>query len=204
MMIAIAEKLSRDPRKAANDCFLKMLPAIRQRAGYAFRRLPSELKAELVQAVVASAYMAFLRLVERGKANAAFATPLASYAIRQVRAGRQPGSRLSTVDVLSCSARFGSGNAVESLDTFDDTQGDWRAALVEDRCAGPAEIAAARIDLAGWLRLLSRRNRRIAKSLALGESTSGVARRFKLSSARISQLRAELETSWWAYQGEAP
>ncbi len=209
MMIAIVERLKRDPRKAANDCFLKMLPAIRRQALYAFRRLPSELKAELVQAVVASAYMAFLRLVEHGKANAAFATPLASYAIRQVRAGRQPGSRLSTVDVLSRSARFGSGdvgagNAVESLDTFDDTQGDWRAALVEDRRAGPAEIAAARIDLAGWLRLLSRRNRRIAKSLARGESTGDVARQFHLSAARISQLRTELEASWWAYQGEAP
>ncbi len=208
MMIAIAEKRNQDPRTAANDCFLKMLPAIRRQAGYVFRRLPSELKAELVQAVVASAYMAFLRLVERGKANAGFAMPLASYAIRQVRAGRQPGSRLSTVDVLSRSARFGSGdvgagNVVESLDTFDDTQGDWRAALVEDRRAGPAEIAAARIDLAGWLRLLSRRNRRIAKSLALGESTCDVARRFKLSSARVSQLRRELEASWRDYQGEA-
>ena len=185
-----------------------MLPAIRRQAGYAFRRLPSELKAELVQAVIASAYMAFLRLVERGKLDAAFATPLASYAIRQVRAGRQPGSRSSTVDVLSRSARFGSGNfgagnVVESLDTFDDTQGDWRAALVEDRRAGPAEIAAARIDLAAWLRLLSRRNRRIATSLARGESTCDVARQFHLSAARVSQLRGELEESWLAYQGEA-
>ncbi len=203
MMIAIAEKPSRDPRKAANDRFLKMLPVIRRQAGYAFRRLPSEHKAELVQAVVASAYMAFLRLVERGKANAAFTTPLASYAIRQVRAGRQPGGRSSMVDVLSRTARFSSGN-VESLDTFDDTQGDWRAALVEDRRAGPAEIAAARIDLAVWLRLLSRRNRRIAKSLATGESTCDVARQFHLSAARVSQLRRELEASWRAFQGEAP
>ena len=209
MMIAIAEKPRRDLRTQANDRFLKMLPAIRRRAKYAFRRLPSELKAELIQAVVASAYMAFLRLVERGKANAAFATPLASYAIRQVRAGRQPGSRLSTVDVLSRSARFGSGNVgaenvVESLDTFDDTQGDWRAALVEDRRAGPAEIAAARIDLAAWLCSLSRRNRRIAKSLATGESTSDVARQFQVSAARVSQLRRELEASWRDYQGEEP
>ena len=81
-------------------------------------------------------------------------------------------------------------------------QGDWRAALVEDRRAGPAEIAAARIDLAAWFRSLSRRNRRIARSLATGESTCGVATQFKLSSARISQLRGELEASWRAFQGE--
>jgi hypothetical protein len=33
-------------------------------------------------------------------------------------------------------------------------------------------------------------------TLAMGESTSGVARQFNLSSARISQLREELKTSW--------
>jgi len=33
-------------------------------------------------------------------------------------------------------------------------------------------------------------------TLAMGESTSGVARQFKLSSARVSQLRDELKTSW--------
>jgi hypothetical protein len=81
-------------------------------------------------------------------------------------------------------------------------QGDWRAALIEDRRAGPAEIAAARIDLAAWFRSLSRRNRWIAKSLATGESTCGVAKQFNLSSARISQLRGELEASWLDFQGD--
>jgi hypothetical protein len=56
--------------------------------------------------------------------------------------------------------------------------------------------------MAAWFRSLSRRNRRIAKSLATGESTCGVARQFNLSSARISQLRGELEASWRDYQGE--
>jgi hypothetical protein len=202
MMIAIVGKPPQDPRKRANDLFLEMLPKICRRAQFAFRRLPSEHRAELVQEAIANAYVAFVRLVDRGKEGAAFATPLANYAIRRVLAARLVGSGLSADDVLLRAARFGSGDVVESLDTFDEAQGDWRAALVEDRRAGPAEIAAARIDMAAWFRSLSRRNRRIAKSLATGESTCGVARQFNLSSARISQLRGELEASWRDYQGE--
>jgi hypothetical protein len=202
MMIAITEKPRQNPRQRANDRFLQMLPKIRRRAQFAFRRVPSEHKEELVQEAVAGAYVAFVRLVDQGRANAAFATPLADYAIHRVLAARLVGSGLSSGDVLSRAARFGSGIVVESLDTFDDMQGDWRAALVEDRRAGPAEIAAARIDLAAWFRSLSRRNRRIAKTLATGESTCGVARQFNLSSGRVSQLRGELEASWRGFQGE--
>jgi DNA-binding transcriptional regulator YiaG len=33
-------------------------------------------------------------------------------------------------------------------------------------------------------------------TLAMGETTSGVARQFKVSPARISQLREELKISW--------
>ena len=204
MMIAIAEKPREDPRTQANDRFLEMLPTIRRRAQFAFRSVPSEQREELVQESIANAYIAFVRLVDRGKANAAFATPLANYAIRHVLAARLAGSGLNSGDVLSRAARFGFGIVVESLDTFDDEQAHWRTALVEDRRAGPAEIAAARIDVAAWLRTLSRRDRQIAKTLATGEATCEVARQFNLSSGRVSQLRGELEASWRGFQGEQP
>ena len=50
--------------------------------------------------------------------------------------------------------------------------------------------------------MLPVRYRRIAKVLASGESTRETAKRFKLSSGRISQIRAELKQSWQAFQGE--
>jgi hypothetical protein len=201
MMIAIGKKPHADPRKRSNDRFLEMLPKIRRRAEFAFRCLPAEQREEQVQEAVANAYVAFVRLVDRGRADAAFATPLANFAIRRVLATRLVGSGLSADDVLS-RASYGSGIVVESLDSIDEAQNKWRAALIEDRRAGPAEIAAARIDLAAWFRSLPSRNRRIAESLAVGESTCGVARQFSLSSGRISQLRGELEASWRAYQGQ--
>jgi hypothetical protein len=63
-------------------------------------------------------------------------------------------------------AQIVKGITFERLDQFDAAEGEWREALVEDRKAGPAETAAARIDVAAWFRSLARKKRRIAQTLA--------------------------------------
>jgi hypothetical protein len=79
--------------------------------------------------------------------------------------------------------------------------GSWQEILVEDRQAGPAEIAASRIDVGAWLASLPERTRRVAEHLARGETTTAVARAFDLTPGRISQLRAALRQSWNLFQG---
>ena len=103
-------------------------------------------------------------------------TPLAQFAIKKVRAGRRIGSRGNIRDVTSPRARVTKGFTIERLDRFNRRSGEWREALVEDRTAGPAETAVARIDWAAWLRSLSRRQRTIASVLATGETTGVAAR----------------------------
>ena len=169
-----------------------MLPLIRSRAGLAFRKLDPESREDLIEEVVANAYCRLVRLVRHGKASLAYATPLANFAIRQVIAGRKVGSRSRIQDVTSPFARSSRGIHVERLDE----QGALRSALVEDRRAGPAEIAAARIDVADWFHKMPDSHRGIAQALASGESTSDVARQFGLSSARVSQIRSLLKASW--------
>ena len=61
-----------------------MLPLIRQQARLAFRTVLPEQKEELIAEVVANAYVTFSRLVQPGKTDLAYATPLAQFAIRQV------------------------------------------------------------------------------------------------------------------------
>ena len=203
-MITIIKQPHQVRKAQEHERFLEMLPRVRRQAHRAFHRFRPELRDELVQEVEANAFCAFVALVHRGKADVAYATPLANYAIRQVIAGRQVGTRPNRRDVLSPNAHADYGIVVERLDMFDEEQGEWRAVLVEDRRATPADIAAARIDVATWLRSLTQRNRRIAKALARGETTSDVAQQFKLSSARISQIRDELKTSWESFQGIRP
>ena len=180
--------------------FLAMLPAIRHSAQIAFRKLPPELRQDLIEEVVANSFVAFARLVERGQADRALATPLARYAIAQVRVGRRVGSRLRIGDALSSYAQFRKEFFVERLDHFDETEGCWGEVLVEDRRATPADVAACRIDFAEWLRRLTARLRKIALALAAGETTSAAARMFGVSPARISQIRELLRRSWEAFQ----
>ena len=175
--------------------FLTMLPSIQRHAARAFRRLPAHDREEAVQAVVAQCALAYLRLVELGKSQVGYATPLARFAVRQYRAGRSVGSSTNCRDVASAACQQRRGFSVQSLDA-------WKLSLVEDRRTTPAELAALRVDFGDWLETLSPRNRQLANVLASGEHASAVARIFQLTAARVSQLRRELYLSWQRFQGE--
>jgi hypothetical protein len=57
-----------------------------------------------------------------------------------------------------------------------------------------------RVDFHAWLE--SEHTRRMAETLATGETTSHVARMFGCSPSRISQRRSELYRTWRVFQGE--
>ncbi|HET6323610.1 MAG TPA: hypothetical protein VFG04_02825 [Planctomycetaceae bacterium] len=181
-----------------------MLPEIRKQTNFAFRQVPVDAREELIQEVVAQAYALFVRLCQRGKTGLVYSTPLAQFAIRKVRAGRRIGSRANIRDITSPRPAVTRAFRIERLDRFNQRTGQWRDVLVEDRTAGPAEIAAARIDCAAWLGSLSPRHRKIASVLAAGETTGVAARKFRLSSARISQIRVWFRESWQRFHGDSP
>ena len=200
-MIATVKRPKSQCQAAQHAAFLAMLPTIRRSAQIAFRKLPPELRHDLIAEVVANSFVAFARLVERGQADRALATPLARYAIAQIRVGRRVGSRLRIGDALSNYAQYHKQFSVERLDHFSDEDGCWGEVLVEDRRATPADVAVCRIDFAEWLRRLTARLRKIALALAAGETTSAAARMFGVSPARISQFREILKKSWEEFQG---
>ena len=203
-MIATAKPAPREHVTPSwHDPFLAMFPAIQRHARLAFRHLNPEARADMVEEVVANAFVAYHRLVELDKADLAYPTPLAMFGVRQVKAGRRVGCRLNVRDVSSWHCRLNKGVRVERLDHYDADEQAWKEVLVEDRHAGPAATACCRIDFSAWLRSLSRRNRRIATTLATGETTQRVARQFRVSPGRISQIRGELKDSWDGFQGEA-
>ncbi len=72
------------------------------------------------------------------------------------------------------------------------------------RTATVPDIVSFRVDFADWLKGLTRRDRRIAESLVLGNRTTDVAKRFKVCAGRVSQLRRELAESWHKYVGDEP
>jgi hypothetical protein len=190
-------------RSAWHAGFLAMLPTIQKQVRVAFRHLDPEAREEAIQEALANAAVAYCRLFERGKVDLAYPTVLANYAVFQVKDGRKVGSRLNVRDVSSQYAQMRKGITLERLDQFDKEDQRWQEILVEDRHAGPAEVAATRMDFGAWLQSLPKRLRKVAKVLAAGETTGKAARMFRVSAGRISQLRRELQESWMGFQGEA-
>jgi DNA-binding NarL/FixJ family response regulator len=181
-----------------------MLPAIRRHARIALRYLDHEARDEAVQEVIAGTLAAYVRLVDAGRADLAYPTPLATFAVRQFRAGRRMGTKSNVHDVTSPYAQAAKGIRVGRLDHYDVEDDAWREILIEDRRAGPAQTAAARLDFAQWLTGLPARQRQIAEVLATGQSTKQAARQFRVSAGRVSQIRRELKASWERFQGETP
>ena len=151
--------------------FLSLLPAIREQTRRTCHTEEPEHHQEFTAEVLANCWVAFVRLVERGLIEVVYATPLVQYAIKQVRCGRRVGTKLNVRDVSSEYAQREKHFTVERLDRFDEKKGHWREVLLEDRHAGPAETAAARIDVSEWMTRLPKRKRRIAETLATGETT---------------------------------
>jgi hypothetical protein len=183
--------------------FLAMLPKILGYARVAFRALRPEARDNAVHEVVANVLSAYVRLVTLDKSSVAYPSALTRYAVAQVREGRRVGTKLNSHDVLSEYARRKKGFHIERLDHFDDTESEWKEAVVEDHQTPVAEQAAFRIDFPAWLKTLTRRDHRIAQRLACGHSTTDVAREFGLSLGRISQKRREFHASWHEFHGEA-
>jgi hypothetical protein len=149
--------------------------------------------------------VAYVRLFEQGKVALAFPSVLARFAIAQVRDHRRVGAKLNIRDVLSLYCQRKKGVVVERLDVFSDEENAWKEAVVEDTRSAPVpDIVAFRVDFADWLKSLRRRDRRIAESLAVGNRTGDVAKRFNVSAGRVSQLRRELAESWRAFVGDEP
>jgi hypothetical protein len=185
------------------ETFITMLPEIQQRLRRAFRHLdPASLEESIAEGIM-HCLLSYARLHERGRAEVATASTLAFYSARQVKRGRPAAGRMNGKEPLSRYARIKNGFQIERLHNYSARQDRWIDMLVEDKRASVADQVAARMDVRAWFATLSRRMRQIAKDLAVGCSTSEVARKHGVTAGRISQLRRSLEASWMSFQNEA-
>jgi hypothetical protein len=59
------------------------------------------------------------------------------------------------------------------------------------------------MDFTAWLLSLPKRGRKMALTLAAGETTGEAAKQFGVSPGRISQVRRQLKDSWDEFVGES-
>lgn len=192
------------PSEDSSADFTSLLPAIRRHIQFAFRKVPRQLRQEVIDEAVAAAFVAFDRLIGQGKSSRAFATPLARFSVSRVRDGRRVGSRRHRYEACcpfnALRARF----RIERLGRYGNHVPYWIARSVPGSPWPIPDQVAFRLDFQAWLSAQSSRNRRLIKVLASGESTSGAAHHFGISPARVSQLRLQFYESWSTYQGEVP
>lgn len=190
------------PAPRWNRRFLQLLPSILKHASFVFRHLRGEARQDAIQEVIANAFVAFVALARRGRIELAFGSVLGRYAAAQFNDGRRVGNRLNVREVLSPYAQRLKSFRVERLDRREkDDANEWCEVLVEDKTAGPFDIARAKLDFESWLQSLPRRDRKVAKFLSLGNRTRDAADKFGLSDGRVSQLRRELQQSWNDFTG---
>jgi len=202
-MIAIKKEAQTDVTEEPGYLFMELLPQIERYLRREFRHLKGDALEEAMAEATANCFVAFVRLCERGRHNQAFASSLARFAARQFNSGRKVGGRLNIRDPLSRHAQLNKGITVERYDRFDSETREWVEPFVQDLRASILDLVVMRIDVPAWLASLSRAKQKVAKDLAMGCSTNEVARRHKLSCARISQMRKELCESWNKFHEKA-
>ncbi len=176
--------------------FVTMLAEIEQKLRQAFCRLDPDAREDAIEEGIVHSLLAYVRLVEQGRAEVVTPSSLAWYSSRQVKRGRPAVGRMNGKEPLSRYAQFGNGIQVDRQPS------NWIDAIVEDKRAAVADQVAAKLDVGAWFSTLSLRMKQIAKDLAFGCSTSEVAKKHGVTAGRISQLRRTLEESWAAFQQE--
>jgi hypothetical protein len=191
-----------DPLQAR---FLTILPRIQAHAQIYFRHVACRARrADCIAETVALSWRWFVGLAQKGKDATQFATVLASYAARAVRSGRRVCGQERAQDAMSSVAQQRHGFAVGKLpDMAMASANPLAEALADNTKTPPPDAAAFRVDFPAWTGTYSRRRRRMIHDLARGERTMDVARRFRLSPGRVSQLRRAFEEDWTTFCGEA-
>jgi len=176
--------------------FLACLPRIEAHANINFRNIRCDaMRADHVAETVALAWKWFLALESRGKDASHFVSAIATFAVRAVRCGRRVAGMGRARDVMNDHReRFHDGAACRALCD----------ALTDNSVTPPPDAAAFRIDFPRWLDGLPDRDRQLVERLMVGERTLAMAKRFRISPARVSQLRRELCRDYSRFHGECP
>ena len=180
----------------------RIRPIIRSTVPRVVKPVDGEDHEELVQDALATAAEMLESIEKSGRKP--IPRSIAYYSIQKTKSGRRSygGSRN---DVLSPGFRLDNEGAVESLDApvFEDCDdspsvGD----TIADRREDPSSIALRRIDWEACLSSLGRRERQVLESVADGQRNMDIAARFKVSPARMTQLKREIGTRIKSFMGE--
>jgi hypothetical protein len=158
-----------------------------------FRDYTPEARLEALTNAMALAWQNIMSLVNRGIATEHNITSTFFFALRQARAGRMTKavkhSRFR--ELFDHEKRVGHA-IVRGL--------NWEL-FIDPRDSVPV-IVSFKVDTPAWLDSLSEVDRKRALDLATGAKGKDLAARWKVSPARVTQIRNELAASYAAFMGD--
>lgn len=178
--------------------FVSILPRIERHARFAFRRVrcPADFD-DCVAESIALCWLWHLRLAERGRGATAFPSVLANYAARAVKSGRRLCGQEKAGDVFSNISQQRRGYCVGKLpDVSALSDNPLADALIDAKQSAVPEQVNFRVEFPRWLLELPERNQQLTVDMAFGHRTGDLARHYRLSPARVSQLRREFKSAW--------
>jgi hypothetical protein len=178
--------------------FVSVLPRIENHARVYFRHTRCwHRKEDRVRETIAVCWKWFLRLFERGKDPTQFISAMASLAARHVHGGRRLCTQDKAGDAMSPAAQQKHGFLICKLpDQSTLTENPLSDALQDNTQTEVPEQVSFRIDFPAWLDTHSDRNRSLIKEMMLSRGTNELARRFRLTPGRVSQMRQQFEEDW--------
>ena len=200
-MIAFVDSRQSSNADGWQEGFLEMLPRIERYARRTFCKLCGEAKDDAVCEVIVSCLCAYCRLFQRNEVQRAFASTLVQYAVALYYSGRRVGTSQCSGDVYSRRPSRRSASSLLSIGAPQDQYGGWKEQLTDNHSTPIPDQVHFRIEFPRWLQAQTLRNRKIVEILSLGYTTAEVARQFRMSSGRVSQLRREFYESWNQFTG---
>ena len=202
-MISFAKENKTYSIDEVNAKFLKMLPLITMIAKKAFWDYDRDKREDATQSVIVGAFQMFKSLVKRGLMDKAFATPLAWYAIKKHRSGRPGGVKSNSEDVLSERCQILGRADVRGILSYR-TRSRYLVEILiyDDRSPDPALDVQCNLDFESWRNTLDKRDRKMLDTFLAGKTTREIAKKFKISEGRVSQMRRELVNSYRKFVGD--
>jgi predicted nucleic acid-binding Zn ribbon protein len=181
-----------------NAKYLELMPLIVKIAKHAFKDCDADRKADAIQSVLVAAFINLKQLAANGKLEDAYASPIAWYAVQSYKNGRHGGIPSNSRDVLSERCRLLGRSKVQYCglgwhvtDSFESEATAYDARYPVDK------QVQLKIDFfQTWYRNQSPRDQEIIKDLAIGETTTDLARKYKVSLGAVSQWRRKYANSW--------
>ena len=205
MMIAIAKpktvKITSKAEREAHAKFCELAPGISNYVRKTFRKRDPNSLDEIEQSVLVFSFETIRSLAAKGRLNDAYATVLARYGIRKHLTGRIGGIPSSSTDVLGERCRFLNRAKVEHYGLCENISDSFESEATANDGKYPIHrTVALKIDFFDtWLAKQTSKDQAIIQDLAMGYTTTEVAKAHNISMGRVSQLRKTYAESWYAF-----